>query len=212
MVISLAQVKQYTTLTDADNADITAMLPVIDAKVKMITRNRWNYQIVGDTVSGSPYVKLQSLYTYAGIDRLGINNPCWREDLQEYIEVGMQISGPGIPSGSYIQEVYYNGEAVTLGGTVYAVPVVEMNQNATATASGIQGFLGLPIAYLPTVAKGVQWLIAQTKSSAYPQGGFTSRSMGPMSWSVGGSDADIDGVSGMPSWFVKGLPRYQRAY
>ena len=53
-VITLAQVKTYLGITEStQDAAITAMLPVIDAKVKQITGKDWNYQVIGETASGN---------------------------------------------------------------------------------------------------------------------------------------------------------------
>lgn len=216
-VITLAQVKQFTTLTDADDAAITAMLPIIDSKVKKITGNRWNWQIMGDTVNGSPYVEVQSVVNYAGIkmnlNSRGVGSLYQVDDIEDYLCTGAQLSGEGIAAGAYIEEVYYNGPTVTLEGTVYAVPVIKMSANATATNTTAQVFLNVPLAYVPTIAKGVQWLIQQsTKGSESAQRGVASKSMGPVSVTYGSADVAIDGLTGMPGWFVKSLPRYHGGY
>jgi len=65
------------------------------------------------------------------------------------------------------------------------------------------------LAYVPTIAKGVQWLIEQaTKGSGSEQAGVQSKRMGPVSVTYGDKEATLDGLTGMPVWFVKGLPRY----
>ena len=215
-VITVDQVKAYTTLTD--DAAIAAMIPIIDAKVKMITGNRWNWQVIGITDS-TKYVEVQSLTNYAGItfkrDKKGyaysgINAPYFIDDLYEYLNVGDQVSGDGIPAGAYIANIYANGDTVTLGGTRYSVPVIELDQAATATANDAQLFLNISIGYLPTIAKGVQWLIEQSSAASADSGqrGVLSKRMGPVSVQYGEGDSKIDGKSGMPAWFVKALPHF----
>lgn len=210
-IITLAQVKTYTTLTDADDAAITAMIPVIDSKVKLITNHNWNWQVLAKTVLDSPNVEIFESYNYAGIgidhsDR-GINAPYVFRNIGEYLEAGSTVSGNGIPAGAYILDVYADGASYNN----LNIPFVTLSDNATATSDSVQLFIGMPLAYIPTVAKGVQWLIEQSsKGSGSAQGGIQSKRMGPVSVTYADKDADIDGMCGMPGWFVKALPRYGR--
>jgi hypothetical protein len=206
--ITIAQVKQFTTLTGADDATITAMIPIIDSKVRLVTRNRWNYQVYADLVTGETDVQVYGVVNYAGIylayGNSGINANWEIDDIGEWLEVGAQLSGNGIASGTYIEEIFYNGPDYE--GKL--IPVIRLSQAATATGQkALQ--LGIPLAYVPTIAKGVQWLIEQaTKSSSSEASGVKSKSIGPVSVSYAEKDVMIDGLTGMPSWFVKGLPRY----
>lgn len=210
--ITLAQVKQFTTLTDADDATITAMIPIIDSKVRLVTRNRFNYQIYANLVTGQVNAEVTGLANYAGLylayGNSGINANWEVDDIADYIEVGAQLSGEGIEAGTYIEEVYYNGP--DFGGDI--IPVITLSQAATATGQK-QIQMGIPLAYVPTIAKGVQWLIEQAgKSSSSEQGGIKSKSMGPVSVTYSDNDSAIDGLTGMPAWFTKGLPRYHGAH
>jgi hypothetical protein len=64
-------------------------------------------------------------------------------------------------------------------------------------------------AYKPVVAKLAWWMIQQ-RNTDIPAGASTSRSLGDISVSY--ADADLDGRYGIPSWAVKGLPRYGGGY
>jgi len=206
--ITLAQVKQFTTLTDTDDATITAMIPVIDSKVRLVTRNRWNYQVYAHLVTGATDVEVSGVVNYAGVylayGNSGINANWEVDDIGEWLDVGTQLTGTGIEAGTYIEEVFYNGPDYQ--GKL--IPVIRLSQ--PATESGKKALqLGIPLAYVPTIAKGVQWLIEQaTKGSGSEQAGVQSKRMGPVSVTYGDKEATLDGLTGMPVWFVKGLPRY----
>ena len=214
-VITLDKTKELLGITDSSSdVAITAKIPYIDSKVKQITRNRWNMQIVGSTISGSPYIPVYSIkgvngitYNYNKTDRryysAGINNNYSIDDLSEYIETGQLIEGFGIPTDSYIDEVYYDGYDYEIAGQAYNVPFVKISANATATRNSTQMFLGISIAYQDIIAKGIQYLINSTNTSTNKDRVI---SVGTVSYSD--SEAAIDGKYGMPSWFVKAFPKY----
>ena len=211
MIITRAQVKEELGLNAIEtyDAQIDELLPVIDSKVKQITRVNWDMQILGDTTNGSNLVEVYSVINYAGrnmFHRSGINASFRFDDIHEYLFAGAQLTGDNLASGTYISEVYYNeAGSVTLSGTEYTVPVIQMSANATVTETGADIFVGMPTAYLNIVAKGV-WYLIQNKNTKLPVAGITDKSIGTVSVSFG--DDVIDGRFGMPSWFVKGLPRH----
>lgn len=187
-MITLAQVKTYTGIADASqDAEITAMIPVVEAAVRNITRNHFALQLTATLTDGSRAALISGVYTYYGQ---------YIEDVQEYIEAGSQVTGRGIPSGTYIEYVYQDG------ASYYAI------LSAEATASGVVDMmLGLPVSLLPVLAKGVMWKISQT-TTAPINAGWSHKTMGPLSVTLGDSNAAIDNASGMPAWFVSALPRY----
>jgi hypothetical protein len=205
--------------TSQDTA-ITAKIPFIDAKVKQITKNRYNKMIVGDLVSESPYVTVASIYTedyvqleyrytngYYGYYGSGINNPYSVDTLVDYLEIGDQIEGTGIPAETYIEEVYYNGDIYTDGVDSFNVPTIKLSQNATEDAGSTRLYLGINIAYQDIIAKGIQYLINGTSTSTP---GRTVISVGTVSYAS--EDNKTDGKYGMPSWFIKALPKYMRGH
>lgn len=197
-IITRDQVKTQLGITSAIyDSQIDAKLPIIDAKVKTITQRRWNDRIVGNITSGSAYVEIYSYDT-------DVYYTDYYDDLIDYVMVGQQITGTGIPSGAYITDIWAKG---TASNDTY--PQIELDQNATATTAGEDLFLGFPITYHDIVAKGVQWLINQT-NTRITDNTWSSKSMGPVSVTKSQGDNRIDGASGMPLWFVKGLPRYMR--
>jgi len=224
-IITLAKTKELLGITNTDlDTEITRYIPIIDAKVKLITKNRYNTQVLGDTTADSTTVKLKSILnnTLGQLDffanprwfdtcNLGINNSWCIEDLQEYLDIGMLISGGSIPADVYIDEVFYNGFSVALGSDTFAIPTITLSTAATETAAGVQIFLGFNIGLQTTVAKGIAWLINEENQNT-PLAGLLSRSIGPtrLSWSV--SQSQIDGRYGMPSWFVKAFPVYMSGH
>lgn len=224
-IITLAKTKELLGIANSELDDtINRYIPIIDAKVKLITKNRYNTQVLGDTTADSTTIKLASILnnTLGRLDffanpnwfdtcNLGINNSWCIEDLQEYLDIGMLISGGSIPADAYIDEVFYNGFSVAQGDDTFAIPVITLSEAATETAGGVQLFLGFNIGLQTTVAKGIAWLITEENQKT-PLAGLLSRSVGPsrLSWSV--SQSQIDGRYGMPSWFVKSFPVYMSGH
>ena len=194
-VISREQVKLHLGITDISyDPKIDAKLPFIDSKVKQITRRNWNDRVIGRTVNGSNLVTVTE-YDNGGYDYI-----------MDMVEVGMQLTGEGIPADSYITDIYPKG---TANNDQY--PLIELNNNVTASANDAAIFLGFPIAYHDIVAKGVWFLIGGT-STTNPSRTVVSKSIGSVNVNYDQGDNKIDGMYGMPSWFVKGLPRYARGF
>lgn len=226
-VITLAKTKELLGITDGDSdAAITAKLPIIDSKVKIYTRNNWEYKFGGNTTVDSAIISVYSLvpdfqtnyvnYWYQdgywyNKNVSGICNPFIYTDISESLSPGQLITGDNIPADSYITEITTNGGTVTVSGTEYFVTYITISTNATATAAGSILTGGISIGYQDIIAKGVQYLINGT-STSLPSTGVASRGVGPLSVSFSQSDQKIDGRTGMPAWFAKGLPRYQRGF
>lgn len=216
-VITLEKTKKLLgiTGTEQDQA-ITDNIPIIDSKVKMIMNHRLNDQISGDITSGSVYVPIRGFvcsgteykYKTGRVWCSGINNNEEIDDLEEYIQTGQLIEGEGIPAECYIDEIYYNGGSVELGGATYSVPVIKLSEAATADQNSQQLFIGITIGLQSTVAKGIQYLINGT-STSLPTNSLASKSILGVSKSFGSKDQDIDNKYGMPAWFVKAFPVYQ---
>lgn len=194
VIITLAQTKALLGLSDTEyDAQISAMIPFIDAKVKLITRNNWNKRIYGDITDGSDYITVYEDYT--------LSNKSYGYIL-DWIQAGSQIYGTGIPTGVYIVDIFNEG---TEDNENY--PLVQINDDCTANTTGLEIFIGFPIAYLDVVAKGIWFMIGGT-STNLPGNTLASRSFGALSVSFADGDQKLDKTYGMPSWFVKGLPRY----
>jgi hypothetical protein len=215
-VITLEKTKELLGITDsASDAAITAKIPYIDSLVKQITKNRFNYAVYGTMTTGSATVYIRSIITWDGnvynysngrYFCSGINNYICFDDIGEYLQIGQQIEGTGIPTETYIDEVYYNGNVDTFNGDDN-VPYITMSNAATADSDDGKIYIGMNIAYQTTVAKGIQYLINGT-STTIP--GKSVISVGSVSYSD--ADSKIDGKYGMPSWFVKSFPKYARGY
>jgi hypothetical protein len=202
-VITRDQVKAQLGITDSSlDAQIDAKLPIIDVKVKQITNNRFNYQITAGLTTGSDIATISSL-------SLPTTNWRWTlDDIEEYISIGDQIEGDGVPIESYVSELYYNGSYATISGTQYTIPAIKLN--VVATESGIKElFLGINIGYHDIIAKGVQYLITGT-SQSLPQNRLKSKSLPPLS--VTYADNTVNKTYGMPNWFVEALPTYMSGH
>jgi hypothetical protein len=200
-VITLAEVKQYSGIKDSCyDIDIERYLPIIDAKVKQITGNRFNYRIIIELTSGAAGAVVGSVES--------TRRPYLHEDLEDYLEIGTKITGTGIPDGTYIEEVFYNlPESDIL--SLQEVPRITLSQNATADVAGGAAYLGVNIAYLDIIAQGVMWLI-QKEGIGTRGSSLAGRTMGPVGVQFSATDQNIDNRYGMPAWFVKGLPKYAR--
>jgi hypothetical protein len=224
-IITVAKTKELLGIQEGSQDElINRYIPIIDAKVKLITKNRYNVQVLGDTTADSTTVKLKSIRnnTLGQLDffgnprwydccKLGINNPWCIEDLEEYIDTGTLISGGSIPANTYIDEVFYNGFSVVQGSDTFAIPTVTLSAAATETATGVQMFLGFNIGLQTTVAKGIAWLIDQ-ENETEPDLGWTSSRIGSIGVVRGVSQAAIDGRYGMPVWFVNAFPKYMSGH
>ena len=198
-IITLAKTKELLGITDTSlDTEIARYITIIDAKVKLMTHNKYNFQIYGDVTLDSVVVPISGMTNVTG----GINNYHSLDTIMEYIEVGSLITGDNIAADTYIDEVYMSGSTI---------PTIDLSAVATATEASIIITVGINIGLQPTIAKGIAWLIGEENQNT-PLAGLLSRSIGPtrMSWSV--SQSVIDGRSGMPSWFVKSFPVYMSGH
>lgn len=209
-VITREQVKTQLGILDTSlDTQIDSKLSIIDAKVKMITNNKYNMQVTTQLISGSNMATISSINNknlYWG--KSYNNNGYAIEDLGDYLQIGDQIEGDGIPSSTYIEELYFNGQYVTVSGKQYVVPAIKLSANATE--NGLQEiFLGINIGYHDIIAKGVQYLITGT-SQSLPQNKLKSKSLPPLS--VTYADSTINKTYGMPNWFVESFPTCMSGY
>ena len=165
MIITMAQVKEQLGITDATyDAKITAKLPIIDAKVKMICNHQFNTRFVADMTADSDSVLAYPLYRAKDAYPSGINNNNIKRDITEWLEPGMQIEGDNLPSGTYIQSWYKSGSVDSVYGAYEAV-YVTLSENATATEEGVIVTGGISIGYHDVISKGVMWLINGTSTT-----------------------------------------------
>lgn len=212
-IITRDQVKAQLGITDSTyDTQIDAKLPIIDAKVKLICKNNFNYRFGGDMTNTSTTITAYSL-TYNSVfaqpNYSGINNQYIYSDVSSDLEIGMQIEGDNIPTGAYITNITKARNIETTSGFISDVSYIEISDAVTATESGVTITGGFNIAHHPVVAEGVWWLIGET-STTICANDWISRSDGGMSVSRSDADNKIDGKSGMPAWFVKSLPRWHR--
>jgi len=200
-VITRDQVKaQLGILDNSLDTQIDSKLPIIDAKGKQITRNKFNMQISAQLTTGSAMAEVST------INNLNIQTQI--EDITEYIMTGDQLEGDGIDTDTSIEDMYYNGSTVTISGTQYTIPAIKLSN--VATESGIKDiFVGINIGYHDIIAKGVQFLITGT-STSLPQNRLKSKSLPPLS--VTYADSKINKTYGMPDWFVDALPTYMSGH
>lgn len=208
-VITLDRTKELLGIDTADHdSDIQTAIPIVDAAVKAITRNRYNTHVIGETTNGSEYVEV---YEVLDNQREIYTRKKWSaehvRDIAEYLQVGQRVSGEGVPDDTYIEEVYYNGPTVVFGSKTYNVPLIEMSNEATETNSSAQIFLGVSIALEPIIAKAVFWQVGQFNETIRDES-WVSKSMGPVSVTKATFDAKVDQKWGMPLFLIKALPHH----
>ena len=207
-VITLDQVKTYLGIANTTNdAAIAAIIPVIDAKVKLITGQRFNKLLRGNITAGSDIMEIFSTdapYSYR-LEAGTVADMMLSKDMP----TGTVITGTGIPEDTYIAESYYDGVVGIEITDTHSAPFVQLSADATVTAVGAQFYAGVNIAYLPTIAKGAWWLLRE-QSTTIDDTAWASRSIGPMSITRGAGSERINNKYGMPAWFVASLPRYHR--
>ena len=207
-IITLAKTKELLGITGTDSdVKIARYIPIIDAKVKQITNNRYNYHIFGIVESGSKVVEVFGIKNATG----GINNRFHLDDLKEFLDIGMLIDGTTIDDDTYIDDVYYNGDSVSISSVDKDIPTIMLSKAATSTDDNAELFLGINMGLQPTIAKGIQWLIDEENTDA-PDLGWTSQRIGSVSVVRGVSQAEIDGRYGMPVWFVNAFPSYMSVH
>lgn len=185
MIITRDQVKLYLGITDSSlDAEIDRYLPIIDSKVKLITNHNWN-DFYYCNIDSTKYIEVV-------------------EFKGESLEPGMQITGSGIPTGAYITNIFMH--TAEFNNVTYEPPFIEISEIATETETSAELYFGFPIAYHPTVAKGVLWLIQQ-ENQTIPSQKVKSKSLPPLSVTYD-LNSKIDNRSGMPEWFVSALPYY----
>lgn len=206
-IIDLDTVKANLGLSVATyDTQITAQIPIIDAKVKLICNNNFNNQITMSTTSGIAYAEIWGVfYWWGGVSQSRSRQDPMMRQILEDLPVGTLMEGESIARTSVL-EAYYDYPA-EFDGVSYSPPFVKLSHNATATNTSAQGFYGWNRAYDSVVSKGIWYLIDQT-STSIDDSSWVSKKFGPVSVTKSGSDARIDMKSGMPLWFVKSLPRY----
>ena len=203
------QAKKYLGIpveTTTYDADMAVYIPIVEATARAITGSLYLLQVNGTLTAGSKELVVSSVYSQTRILYCGsvsesgegyaYGDPgAKQKKLHEVLTAGMQITGDGIPAGTFIERVQtFNGE-----NTVYL--------SAEATASGdIEAYTDIPVMYLSAIAHGVWWMIGQQKT-AIGDTSWTSRSVGPVSESRSEAEMKLDGQYGMPVWFVKTFPR-----
>ena len=214
-IITRDQVKTYLGISDSSlDTEIDRYIPIVDAKVKALCKNRFNDLIIADTTNGSDIVYIRSYMgfyddNYPQEYKPNIGNKYIMDDLYEYVQIGQAVTGTGIPSGATVLDVF---EPMDIDGSLSTtLASIQISQNATADGSGVKLYLGFNEGFLPTVAKGINWLINQENTSD-PSSGATSKRIGPANISYGGDTVKIDGKTGMPSWFVRAMPKYMRGF
>lgn len=205
-VITLETVKTFLGLSDTTyDAQITAQIPFIDAAVKQICNNNFSLQIYCGFTSGSKTVKVFSTEPESE-SRYPAESFRWPsaalEQLLIDIPTGTMLEGSPVPSGAYIEDVFYSGDSQV---SLY-IPSFTMSSAATATEDAYI-YAGMNIAQQRIIAKGIWWAIGQV-STGIQATDWKSRNVGPLHVTRSDMDAKIDGKSGMPAWFVKAMPRY----
>jgi hypothetical protein len=210
--MTTAQAKKYLGIpveTTTHDTDIAVYIPIVEATARAITGSLYLLQVNGTLTAGSKELVVSSVYSQTRILCGGSTSGSGEgypygdpgpkmKKLHEVLSAGMQITGDGIPAGTFIERVQtFNGNK-----TVYL--------SAEATASGdVEAYTDIPVMYLSAIAHGVWWMIGQQKT-AMGDTSWTSRTVGPVSETRSEAEMKLDGQYGMPAWFVKTFPRVYR--
>lgn len=198
-IITLEKVKELLGITNTSlDTQINRYIPIIDSKIKQITNNKYNMQILGDTTLDSMIVPVTGFTNSTG----GINNKYILNNVIDYLQFGDLIEGDNIPGDTYIEDVYLSENSI---------PTIALSNEATATAGDVILTIGFNIGLQNTIAKGIYWLISQ-ENTDFEELGWTSQHIGSVSIVRGVEQAKIDGRYGMPLWFVKAFPTYVSGY
>lgn len=207
-IITLAKTKELLGITDSSLDDkINRYIPIIDSKVKQMTKNQYNWRVLGDVTISETEVPVSGLVNVTG----GIQNYWTLDDVYEYLEVGMLVSGTGIPDGTYIDAITETEGDLLINGELRSIVTITLSAAATETTAGAYLTLGFNIGNQPLIAKGIAWMIGQ-EDQTMPGTGVSAKSIGTVSITYSGSQAKLDGRYGMPQWFVNGLPKYMGGY
>ncbi len=207
--MTTAQVKTYLGIPSATttyDADIARYIPIVEAAARQITGGLYLLQVNGTITTGSKEIVVSSVYsqtrqlygatTSASGEGFPYGDPGPKnKPLIGVLPAGLQISGDGIPSDSFIERVQIFGGAST----------VILSAQATKTQE-VAAYTDFPIGFLTTIAHGVWWAIGQQKTASGDTT-WTSRSVGPVSETRSAAEMKIDGLYGMPAWFIKAFPR-----
>lgn len=209
--MTTAQVKQYLGIPSATttyDADIARYIPIVEAAARQITGGLYLLQVNGTIENASKTMTVSSVYSqtrqlyghgfYNAATGAGFpyNDPGPKnKTLASVLPAGLQISCDGVPTDSFIERVQ------TFGGE----STIILSAAATKTQE-VTAYTDFPIGFLTTIAHGVWWMIGQQKTASGDTT-WTSRSVGPVSETRSEAEMKIDGLFGMPAWFVKAFPR-----
>lgn len=207
--MTTAQAKTYLGIPSATttyDADIARYIPIVEAAARQITGGMYLLQVNGTITTGSKELVVSSVYsqtrqvygatTSASGEGFPYGDPGPKnKPLIGVLPAGLQISGDGIPTDSFIERVQ------TFGGE----STIILSSAATKTQE-VTAYTDFPIGFLTTIAHGVWWMIGQQKTASGDTT-WISRSVGPVSETRSEAEMKIDGLFGMPAWFVKAFPR-----
>ena len=209
--MTTAQVKTYLGIpsgTTTYDTDIARYIPIVEAAARQITGGLYLLQVNGTITTGSKEMVVSSVYSQTR-QLYGYNNGAKvsgdgfpygdpgpkNKPLIGVLPAGLQIAADGIPADSFIERVQSFGGSST----------VILSAQATKTQE-VAAYTDFPIGFLTTIAHGVWWMIGQQKTASGDTT-WTSRSVGPVSETRSAAEMKIDGLFGMPAWFVKAFPR-----
>lgn len=220
-VITRDQVKLYLGVSDTSiDAEIDRYIPIIDTAVKQITRNDWNARYSLQTTSGSRDARIFPIDSFDDDDiNIRTNRNVGRRvslsRVGDSLRTGQTVTADNVPSDTYFTDVFiqeYSGTGRSSRSFYEYNKIISVELSVAATATGSEtAIVGINIAYLPIIAKGVNWFIAK-ENRTNPTSTFETKRVGPLTLTRSDVEADIDGRFGVPSWLVKALPKYTRGY
>jgi len=181
-------VKTFLGLTDTTyDAQITAMIPVAEAKYREVAAYGFNSYFDGNWDSG------ESIISVGGFDMSHTTDT----NSQIYLlQFGDILEGDGIPNETYI---------TALNKTTGTISI----SNDT-TDSGVDLYVTTNIAYRPVISEMIWYLIGRQDTSVIDTQAVKSKSVSPLS--VTYADNEINSTYGLPQKIVDAIPKYAGMY
>jgi len=187
-MISLETVKTFLGLTDSTyDAQITAMIPIAEAKYREIAGSDFNNYCAASYYSGDTTIQLGG----------GFNFETPNMDSGVYVlGFGDIVTGTGIPDETYITAIDKINGQITLSDTL--------------TDSGAAIYGTTNISYRPVVSGLIWYLIGQQSTTAQDEKTVTSKSVGPLSLTY--ADGEVNSMYGVPQKIVDAIPKFAGIY
>ena len=187
-MISLATVKVFLGLTDGTyDAEITAMIPIAEAKYREIAGSDFNNYFPASYYSSETTIQLGAGFNF---DTPNMDSPVY------VMRFGDIVTGNGIPDETYITAIDKLNGQITLSDTT--------------TDTGAAVYVTTNISYRPVISELIWYLIGRQDTTAIDEKGVDSKSYGPVSLKY--AKGETNTYYGVPQKIVDAIPKYAGVY